>query len=95
MIEAFAKSFGIDLADGTNVPGVMGSLEMLARGEGEFPEKLMEEAPGIFSPLRDAYMLAHSVAPAELVAEVPAEPVIETMPEVAQENPEAAPEASM
>lgn len=82
MIEVYAQVFNIDLTDGSNVPGVMGSLEMLARGEGEFPTALIEADGELFAPLVDAYSKAHLPKEAEVIVPATEIGTIEVMPEV-------------
>ena len=63
MIEAYAKHHNIDLTDGSQVPGVIGTLNTWADGQGELDATLVDSAEyaELFAPLRTAYFAAHGV----------------------------------
>jgi len=54
-INAYALHYGIDLTDGSQYPGVVGSLTTWEVGQGEIDAKLIEEAPEMWKPLVDEY----------------------------------------
>jgi hypothetical protein len=58
MIEAYAARYEIDLADGSQEPGIVGSLNMWAEGKGELDAKLVNGNP-LFDELRAAYAKAN------------------------------------
>lgn len=53
MVEAYAKQFDISLEDGSQEPGVVGSLEGLASGQGTLPDFMREDE--VFSDVVKAY----------------------------------------
>jgi hypothetical protein len=57
MIEAYAKHFGTSLQDGTQYPGVVGSLRTIESGQGTLVADLMN-GNEIFYPLMEAYCKA-------------------------------------
>lgn len=54
MVEEYAKHFGIDLADGSQEPGIVGSLNTWAEGKGELDAALVNGNP-TFAPVVEAY----------------------------------------
>lgn len=58
MIEAYAKHYSIDLTDGSQEPGVVGSLKTWESGKGELDAKLVNGNP-IFAALVEAYYKAN------------------------------------
>jgi len=73
MIEEFAKHYSIDLADGSQEPGVVGSLNTWAEGKGELDAKLVNGNP-TFAPVVEAYFKANGQEVPESV-KVPLTPV--------------------
>lgn len=57
MIEAFAAFEGTSLEDGTQIPGVIGSLRAWEGGQGTLKAELVNGNP-IFVPLQEAYYKA-------------------------------------
>lgn len=63
MVEAYARFHDISLEDGSQYPGVLGSLKAWEAGVGELNAHIVD-APSlrdIFKPLRDAYFAAKGV----------------------------------
>lgn len=60
MIRAYAEHFEIDLEDGTQRDGVLGTLRLLEKGQGWLPAKLFDRelTRGVFATLRTAYFTA-------------------------------------
>lgn len=75
MIEAYAKHYSIDLTDGSQEPGVVGSLKTWESGKGELDAKLVNGNP-IFTPVVEAYFAAKGEAVPESV-KVPLTPLDE------------------
>ncbi len=63
MIQSFASFFGTSLEDGSQYPGVVGSLKEWEQGEGELKAELTdaEATREVFAPLRSAYFKAKGV----------------------------------
>ncbi len=57
MIEAYAKHYSIDLTDGSQEPGIIGSLNTWAAGKGELDAALVNGNP-TFAPIVEAYYAA-------------------------------------
>ncbi len=57
MIEAYAKHYSIDLTDGSQEPGVIGSLNTWAAGQGELDAALVNGNP-VFTSVVEAYYAA-------------------------------------
>ena len=57
MIEQFAKSNETSLEDGTQYPGVVGSLRAWEAGQGVLNAELVNGNP-VFAPLQEAYYKA-------------------------------------
>lgn len=57
MIEGFAEFNGTSLEDGSQIPGVIGSLRAWESGQGELVAKLVNGNP-VFAPLQEAYYKA-------------------------------------
>lgn len=64
MIELTARFYGTSLEDGTQYPGVVGTLRSWEAGRGELDANLVD-APSlraVFAPLREAYFAAKGVS---------------------------------
>ena len=73
MIETFAQHFNIDLADGSQEPGVIGSLNTWAEGKGELDAALVNGNP-VFTELVESYYKANGQEVPESV-KIPLTPV--------------------
>jgi hypothetical protein len=92
MIEAYAAFFGTDLSDGSQEPGIIGSLNGWASGSGELNAELVNGNP-VFAPIVEAYYAAKGVEVPESV-KVPLTPVDEGVTDIMDEKlPEAEPAA--
>ncbi len=88
MIEAYAKRFSIDLTDGSQEAGIVGSLQMLGNGQGELDAQLFN-GNEILYPVTEAYYAAKGVEVPESV-KVPLTPVDGDEPtDVMKDAPEA------
>lgn len=63
MIREYAKFYSINLDDGSQYPGVIGSLVGWEEGKGELNAYLMDspETNPVFNPLREKYYKANGV----------------------------------
>lgn len=63
MIKLFAKKMEQSLEDGSQYPGIVGTLELCEAGEGEIQGKFGElftdeDSQEVFAPLKEAYLTA-------------------------------------
>ena len=86
MIEAYAKRFSIDLTDGSQEPGILGTLQGWAVGEGVLDAELVNGNP-LFEEVAKGYFAAKGVEVPESV-EVPLTPVDEGATDIMEEVPE-------
>lgn len=63
MIEKFAAHYGTSIEDGTEIPGIVGTLRGWEAGVGELDASLVdaEATREVFAPLRKAYFAAKGV----------------------------------
>jgi len=94
MVEAYAKRFNIDLEDGSQKPGIEGTLAGWANGQGELDAELVN-GNLVMLPVAEAYYAAKGVEVPDSV-KVPLTPIDEGVTNVmAEAAPEAAPEAEV
>jgi len=84
MIEAYAKHYSIDLTDGTQEAGIVGSLTDWAEGKGELDSALVNGNP-VFAPIVEAYYKAKGEEVPETV-EAPLTQTDEKLPEAETTN---------
>lgn len=92
MVEEYAKRFDIDLADGSQEPGIIGSINTWAEGQGELDAKLVNGNP-TFAPVVEAYFKAKGQEVPESV-KVPLTPTDEGATDVMGEKSTGAETAS-
>ncbi len=92
MIEAYAKHYSIDLTDGSQVPGIIGSLNTWAAGYGTLDAALVNGNP-LFAPVVEAYFKAKGQEVPESV-KVPLTPTDEGATDVMGEKSNGAETAS-
>lgn len=86
MIEAWAEYYEISLEDGSQYPGVVGSLKSAELGVGSLPAELVNGNP-IFDDLRVAYAKANGYEEPESW-QVPLTPLDEGVTDIMEEVPE-------
>lgn len=72
LVQAYADFFGIDLSDGTQEPGIIGTLTMWYQGKGELAGDLVDNNP-LFDELKASYIANQNIAPEKLPEETPNE----------------------
>lgn len=79
MVKEYAAHFNIDLADGSQRPGIEGTLASWEKGEGELVADLVDRET--FLPLKEAYFAAIAARNDGVQAEAPAEDASKLPPE--------------